>query len=73
MSGYAFLHVADLHLDSPLRGLDPDGPTKRIRGATRDALVNMIDFAREKQAAFVLLAGDLYDGGMGRIGALGSS
>lgn len=34
----------------------------RIRRATRDALVNMVDFAREKQVAFVLLAGDLYDG-----------
>lgn len=62
MSGFAFLHAADLHLDSPLKGLDPDAPTKRIRGATRDALVNMVDFAREKQVAFVLLAGDLYDG-----------
>ena len=62
MSSFTFLHAADLHLDSPLRGLDPDAPGERIRRATRDALVNMVDFAREKQVAFVLLAGDLYDG-----------
>ena len=62
MADFTFLHAADLHLDSPLRGLDPDAPAERIRRATRDALVNMVDFAREKQVDFVLLAGDLYDG-----------
>lgn len=62
MSSFTFLHAADLHLDSPLKGLDPEAPSVRIRRATRDALVNMVDFAREKQVAFVLLAGDLYDG-----------
>lgn len=62
MSSFTFLHAADLHLDSPLKGLDPDAPADRIRRATRDALVNLVDFAREKQVAFVLLAGDLYDG-----------
>lgn len=62
MSSFSFLHAADLHLDSPLRGLDPAAPVERIRRATRDALVNMVDFAREQRVAFVLLAGDLYDG-----------
>ncbi len=62
MSDFTFLHAADLHLDSPLRGLDADAPAGRIRGATRDALVNMVDFAIERRADFVLFAGDLYDG-----------
>ncbi len=62
MSSFRFLHAADLHLDSPLRGLDPDAPGERIRRATRDALVNMVDFAHERRVDFVLLAGDLYDG-----------
>jgi len=62
VSSFSFLHAADLHLDSPLRGLDPAAPVERIRRATRDALVNMVDFAREQRVAFVLLAGDLYDG-----------
>lgn len=62
MSSFTFLHAADLHLDSPLKGLDPDAPVDRIRRATRDALVNMVELARDRRVAFVLLAGDLYDG-----------
>ena len=62
MSDFSFLHAADLHLDSPMRGLDPEAPTERIRRATRDALVNMIEFALDRRVEFVLLAGDLYDG-----------
>ncbi|MEJ1976041.1 MAG: DNA repair exonuclease [Acetobacteraceae bacterium] len=61
MTSFRFLHAADLHLDSPLRGLEADAPAERIRGATRHALVNMVDLALEEQVAFVLLAGDLYD------------
>ena len=59
---FSFLHAADLHLDSPLRGLDAEAPADRIRGATRRALTNLVDLALERQVAFVLLAGDLYDG-----------
>lgn len=62
MSGFRFLHAADLHLDSPLRGLEADAPAGRIRDATRQALVNLVDLALGEQVAFVLLAGDLYDG-----------
>jgi DNA repair exonuclease SbcCD nuclease subunit len=61
---YKILHCADLHLDSPLRGLeaDPDAPTTLIRGATRQALTNLVDFAIAENVAAVLIAGDLYDG-----------
>lgn len=45
-----------------MRGLDASAPADRIRRATRDALVRMVDFACDNQVAFVLLAGDLYDG-----------
>ena len=62
MADFEFLHAADLHLDSPLRGLDRDAPTERIRNATRSALANLVDFALERHVAFILLAGDLYDG-----------
>ncbi len=64
MASFRFLHCADLHIDSPLRGLeaDPDAPVERIRNATRDALVNLVNFAIEENVAFVLAAGDLYDG-----------
>ena len=64
MATFRFLHCADLHLDSPLRGLeaDPDAPVDKIRGATREALQNLVNFAIEQHVDFVVAAGDLYDG-----------
>ncbi len=62
MTSFRFLHAADLHLDSPLRGLEADAPAERIRDATRQALVNLVELALTERVAFVLLAGDLYDG-----------
>lgn len=61
---FEFLHAADLHLDSPLRGLSAyEGlPAEAIRGATRQALDNLVKLAIERAVAFVILAGDLYDG-----------
>lgn len=59
-----FLHAADIHLDSPLRGLEQyeGAPVDEIRSATRRALDNLIDLAISEQVDFVLLAGDIYDG-----------
>ncbi len=62
MTAFSFIHAADLHLDSPLCGLDPDAPAARIRTATRDALVNLVDLALDRNVGFLLLSGDLYDG-----------
>jgi len=64
MASFRFVHCADLHIDSPLRGLeaDPDAPASRIRSATRDAFTAMVDYAIAQQVDFVLAAGDLYDG-----------
>jgi DNA repair exonuclease SbcCD nuclease subunit len=61
---FTFLHAADIHLDSPLRGLEgyADAPVEQIRQATRRAFDNLIELAIEERVAFVLLAGDLYDG-----------
>lgn len=57
------VHAADLHLDSPLSGLEryEGAPVDRIRGATRAALVNLVDLALDEMASLVLLAGDLFD------------
>lgn len=59
-----FLHAADLHIDSPLRGLEAyDGaPADRIRSATREAFENLISLAIGENVDFVILAGDLFDG-----------
>ncbi|HEX6862914.1 MAG TPA: DNA repair exonuclease, partial [Thermoanaerobaculia bacterium] len=61
---FKFLHAADVHLDSPLKGLEryEGAPADEIRGATRRAFDNLVDLAIEEEAAFLLLAGDLYDG-----------
>jgi len=59
-----FIHTADIHLDSPLRGLASyqNAPVKALRTATRDAFTNLIDEAIEEQVDFCIIAGDLYDG-----------
>lgn len=61
---FTFIHAADIHLDSPLRGLESheDAPVDEIRGATRRAFINLIDLAIEEAVDFLLIAGDLYDG-----------
>lgn len=59
-----FIHAADLHVDSPLVGLScyEGAPAERLRGATRRALENLVDLAIEESVAFVIVAGDLFDG-----------
>ncbi|MCC7414266.1 MAG: DNA repair exonuclease [Gammaproteobacteria bacterium] len=59
-----FLHCADIHLDSPLRGLEryEGAPVEEVRAAPRRALDNLVDLAIREGVDFVLIAGDLYDG-----------
>jgi DNA repair protein SbcD/Mre11 len=59
-----FVHAADLHLDSPLRGLEryEGAPVDELRGATRRALENLVALCLDEAADFLLIAGDLYDG-----------
>ncbi len=59
-----FLHCADIHLDSPLRGLEryEGAPVDEVRGATRRAFENLIQCALRERVDFVVIAGDLYDG-----------
>jgi DNA repair exonuclease SbcCD nuclease subunit len=61
---FKFIHAADIHLDSPLLGLEryEGAPVEEIRGATRRALENLVQLAIDEAVDFVLIAGDLYDG-----------
>ncbi|MCX6637411.1 MAG: DNA repair exonuclease [Acidobacteria bacterium] len=61
---FKFLHAADIHLDSALRGIARyEGmPVDDIRLATRRAFDNLVRLAIGERVRFVLLAGDLYDG-----------
>ncbi len=64
MSAFRFLHAADIHLDSPLRGLDGHERevAERVRTAPRAAFENLIARALGEPVDFVVIAGDLYDG-----------
>jgi DNA repair exonuclease SbcCD nuclease subunit len=59
-----FLHAADIHLGSPLTGLRAreDLPAELIKDATQRAFVAMVDLALAEDVAFVVIAGDLFDG-----------
>ena len=61
---FRFIHAADIHLDSQLKGLSsyPGAPVERFRTATRDAFSALVDRTIEEEAAFLVIAGDLYDG-----------
>ena len=64
MPAFRFLHAADIHLDSPLRGLRTrnEDAARLFAAASRKAFSNLIDAAIERQTAFLIIAGDLYDG-----------
>jgi DNA repair exonuclease SbcCD nuclease subunit len=59
-----FVHAADLHIDSPLRGLEryEGAPVELIRGATRRAVEHLVDLCLAEGAKLLVLSGDLYDG-----------
>jgi DNA repair exonuclease SbcCD nuclease subunit len=58
------VHAADIHLDSPMRGLSryEGAPVEAMRGATRRAFSRLVDLCLEEEASLLLIAGDLYDG-----------
>ena len=62
--GFKFIHTADIHLDSPLRGLSAyeNAPAERLRNVSREALKELVTRAIDEQVSFVVIAGDLYDG-----------
>jgi len=59
-----FIHAADAHIDSPLKGLEAhdEAPVDVLRGATRRAFENLIQLAIDENIDFLIIAGDLYDG-----------
>jgi len=64
MTAFSFIHAADLHLGSPLSGLaarDAD-LARRLASAGRQAFEDLVSRAIERAVAFVVVAGDVYDG-----------
>lgn len=64
LTSFRFLHTADIHLDSPLRGIagHVGSAAERIRTATREAFANLVGQSIDEEVSFFIIAGDLYDG-----------
>ena len=57
------LHLADLHLDSPMRGLSVhEGVSDAAASCTREAFKAAVRFALAENVDLVVIAGDVYDG-----------
>ena len=64
MQPFRFVHAADLHIDSPFKGLLKYEPrvAQRLKEATFEAYSNLIDLCISQNAEFLVIAGDVYDG-----------
>jgi len=64
MKAFSFIHTADLHLDSPFKGISEvsEEISLELTGATFKAFNKIIDLCIEKQVDFLLITGDIYDG-----------
>ncbi|TYB81720.1 DNA repair exonuclease [Maritimibacter fusiformis] len=67
--GMKFLHVADLHLDSPLRtqAARDSAMGEGLRAASRQVLARLVDVAVAEGVDAVLFAGDTFDSGVGDV------
>ncbi len=61
---FSFIHAADLHIDSPLAALGRKNAEAAafFAQAGRRAVQDLVDEAISSQAAFLIIAGDVFDG-----------
>ena len=65
MTRLRFVHAADLHLDSPFKGLRaaaPDSVASALYDATFQAYENIVELCIREEVDALLVAGDIYDG-----------
>ena len=67
MQPFSFIHAADLHIDSPFRGVTeaesaPAGLAEALYLSTFRAFDALIETTLERETDFLLIAGDVYDG-----------
>ena len=65
MARLRFVHAADLHLDSPFRGIRSEAPeyvADSLRRATFDAYENIVALCLRESVDALVVAGDIYDG-----------
>lgn len=58
------MHASDLHLDAPFKGIGRAAPAvaAALQDASLDAFDALVKLCLERRAAFLVLAGDIYDG-----------
>ena len=63
MESLRFIHAADLHLDSPFRGLASvdKGLRDNLQSATLGALESIVEHTIQSKSDFLVIAGDIYD------------
>src|SRR5258708_7351035 len=63
MARFRFVHVADLHLDTPFACARAESPkiADTLRDATFQTWQRVVAVSIENDAAFVVVAGDIYD------------
>lgn len=64
MNPFRFIHAADLHLDTPFHGIGRVAPdiARVLQEASLEAWDALVRLAVEREADFLLLGGDIYDG-----------
>lgn len=64
MQPFRFVHAADLHIDSPFKGLlkYDQRIAEGLKDATFRAYSKLIDLCITENANFIVIAGDVYDG-----------
>lgn len=64
MPPFSFIHTADLHLGSPFSTLGASNPelASEMRSATFEAFERIVQLCLKKEADFLLVAGDVFDG-----------
>ncbi|NKB82317.1 MAG: phosphoesterase [Nitrospirales bacterium] len=63
MNALRFVHAADLHLDSPFRGLSEVAPGLQsiMQEATFQAFQGIVDLCLQQKVDFLIIAGDIHD------------
>ncbi|WP_026672509.1 metallophosphoesterase family protein [Alkalihalobacterium bogoriense] len=63
MASIRFIHTADVHLDSPFKGLShlPEKIIERIKESTFTAFSTVVATAIEHKVDFLLISGDVFD------------
>ncbi|MDO9537653.1 MAG: DNA repair exonuclease [Thermoplasmata archaeon] len=63
MGSFKFIHAADLHLDSPFKGISEIDPAiqQELAEATFKSFDKIIELCIEEKVDFLLIAGDVYD------------